>query len=80
MDSILTLLIIIAFVCLIYSSIYYYYKYTNLLNTEILLYQIKSIFDNNPSLYPTFDPYKKITIETFLSVINTPEKPFVSYT
>lgn len=37
MDSFLVLLIFIAFMCLIYSSIYYYNEYTNLLNKEILL-------------------------------------------
>ena len=80
MDSVLTLLIFIAFVCLIYSSIYYYNKYTNLLNTEIRLYKLKDIFIHNPDMYPKFNPYQTITINTFLSAINKPADPFVSYT
>ena len=86
MDSFLVLLIFIAFIafivfmCLKYSSIYYYNKYTNLLNTEIRLYKLKDIFIHNPKMYPKFNPYQTITINTFLSAINTPAVPFVSYT
>lgn len=80
MDSFLVLIIFIAFACLIYSSIYYYNKYTNLLNTEIRLYKLKDIFIHNPDMYPIFNPYQIITIDTFLSAINNPQDPFVSYT
>lgn len=80
MDSFLVLIIFIAFACLIYSSIYYYNKYTNLLNTEIRLYKLKDIFIHNPDMYPKFNPYQIITIDTFLSAINNPQDPFVSYT
>lgn len=80
MDSFLVLIIFIAFACLIYSSIYYYNKYTNLLNTEIRLYKLKDIFIHNPDMYPKSNPYQIITIDTFLSAINNPQDPFVSYT
>jgi hypothetical protein len=79
MDSFLIIFVFIAFVCLIYSSIYYYKKYTNLKKTEIPLYKIKSLFDNNPDLYKKFNPFKMITIDTFLSAINNPQEPFVTY-
>ncbi len=43
MDSVLTFLIFIAFVCLIYSSIYYYNKYTNLKNRDLNLNTFQSV-------------------------------------
>lgn len=75
------IILFLVFCSLIVSTIYYYNKYTNLLNTEIRLYKLKSIFHHNPNLYPEhgFHPYKKITIDTFLSAINNPEEPFVEY-
>ena len=79
MDNFLVLFIFIAFVFLVYSAIYHYKKYTNLLNTEIKLYKLKDVFINNPHMYTKFDPIKSITINTFLSAINNPEEPFVSY-
>ena len=75
MDSFLVLIIFIAFACLIYSSMYYYNKYTNLKKTEIPLYKLKDIFIHNPDMYPKFNPTKSITIDTFLSAINNLTKP-----
>ena len=72
MDSFLVLIIFIAFACLIYSSMYYYNKYTNLKKTEIPLYKLKDIFIHNPNMYPKFNPTNSITIDTFLSAINNP--------
>lgn len=75
MDSFLVLLIFLAFICLIASTIYYK-KYTNLLNTEILLYKLKGVFDHNPNMYPNSNLTKAITIDTFLSAINNPQYPY----
>jgi hypothetical protein len=75
MDSILILLIFIACVCFLFSSIYYY-KYTNLKKTKIPLYKLKDVFIHNPKTYPTSDKTKVITIDTLLSLINNPDVPY----
>lgn len=74
------IILAVVFFGLIVTTIVYYYKYTNLLNTKIRLYKLKDIFIHNPDMYPKFNPYQTITIDTFLSAINNPAVPFVSYT